>query len=308
LIGQGAIPEDQPGSGDAMAVTTRERVAVAPITDVDVPRAAEFLHAQLNGRVPADDWAGAMGVPWSAERPNAGFMLLDGDDVVGVQLAFYSERSLNGRPERFCNLGAWCVAPGYRVHGLRLLKAALSQEGYHFTDLSPSGNVVGINAKLGFDFLDTSTALVPNLPWPTVPGRGRISSDPEVIERTVSGADLELYRDHSDTAAARHVVLTRGDDWCYVIFRRDRRKGLALFASVLHVSNPPLFRAMARRFSRYLLIHHRVPALLAEERIVGFRPRPSVSLRSPRRKMFRSPTLTASQIDYLYSELVCVSW
>jgi hypothetical protein len=41
---------------------------------------------------------------------------------------------------------------------------------------------------------------------------------------------------------------------------------------------------------------------------VGHRPWPSVSLRSPRRKMFRSTRLASDQIDYLYSELVCVAW
>ena len=284
-----------------------QRVRVAPITDADVRRAAEFLHAELNARVSVDHWARAVDVPWAVERPNAGFMLLDGDDVVGVQLAFYSERVIDGRRERFCNLGAWCVLPDYRVHGLRLLRAALRQDGYHFTDLSPSGNVIAVNERLRFRFLDTTTALVPNLPWPTLPGGGRIVTDPEQIARTLTGAELELYRDHARTAA-HHLVLTHGDAHCYVIFRRDRRKGLPLFASVLYVSDPAVFRAMARRFARHLLLRHRVPATLAEERIVGYRPRPSLRLSSPRRKMFRSPTLAPAQIDDLYSELVCVAW
>ena len=97
-------------------------------------------------------------------------MLLDGDRIVGAHLAFYSRADDRRPPERFCNLGAWCVLPEYRFHGLRLLKALLAQEGYHFTDLSPSGNVVGLNKRLGFEFLDTTTALVPNLPWPSLPG------------------------------------------------------------------------------------------------------------------------------------------
>jgi hypothetical protein len=65
---------------------------------------------------------------------------------------------------------------------------------------------------------------------------------------------------------------------------------------------------MARPLARHLLIHHRALATLVEERIVGYRPRPSLLLRSPRRKMFRSASLAPTQIDYLYSELVCVSW
>ena len=289
-------------------MSTAEAVRVAPIADGDVRRAAEFLHAHLNPRLSVDGWARAVNVPWAVERPNAGFMLLHGDEVVGVQLAFYSERTFNDSRERFCNLGAWCVLPRFRLHGLRLLRAALRQEGYHFTDLSPSGNVVAVNERLSFRFLDTSTVLVPNLPWPTLPWRGRLIVDAELIERTLTGAELGLYRDHASAGAARHVLLTRGDEQCYVIFRRDRRKGLPLFASVLYVSNPGLFRAMASRFTRHLLIRHGVLATLVDERVVAYRPRLSHELRSPRRKMFRSPSLAPAQIDYLYSELVCVSW
>jgi hypothetical protein len=291
-----------------MAVSVAGTVEVAPITDADARRVAEFLHTHLNTRISIDHWADAIDLPWEVENPNAGFMLLDDDEVVGVQLAFYSERMIDGRWERFCNLGAWCVSPPYRFHGLRLLKSVLSQEGYHFTDLSPSGNVVGINERLSFRFLDTTTAVVPNLPWPTWPGRDLISSDPDLIERTLTGRDLELYRDHATAGAARHLVLIRGEEWCYVVFRKDRRKGLPLFASVLYVNNPALFRVMARPLARHLLTHHRALATLAEERIVGYRPRPSLQLRSPRRKMFRSPSLAAAQIDDLYSELVCISW
>jgi hypothetical protein len=291
-----------------MAVNAVEAVQVRPITDADVGRVADFLHAQLNSRISPDHWADAIAVPWEVESPNAGFMLLDDDAVVGVQLAFYSERTIEERRERFCNLGAWCVLPEYRFHALRLLRSVLKQEGYHFTDLSPSGNVVKVNERLHFSFLDTTTALVPNLPWLTWPRRDVISSDPKLIEATLTGRDLDLYRDHAATGAARHLVLIRGDEWCYVIFRKDRRKRLPFFATLLHVSNPVLLRAMARAVERHLLIHHRALATLAEERIVGQLPGPRFLLRSPRRKMFRSPSLSPAQVDYLYSELVCVAW
>ena len=282
-------------------------VRVTQITTSEVQRVAAFLHAHLNSRVPVDGWRRALDVPWKVDAPNHGFMLVDdAQNVVGALLAFYSERVVDGRPERFCNLGAWCVLPEHRFHSLKLLKTALAQEGLHFTDLSPSGNVVGINERLKFTHLDTATALSVNLPWPSL--SGRVSSDPRVIEDTLSGRDLELYRDHADAAAAHHVVLRKGDEWCYVVFRRDRRKNLPLFASLLYVSNPDLFRRMARPFARHLLLRHRIPATLVEQRVAGHRPWPSIQLRAPRRKMFRSATLAPEQIDYLYSELVCVAW
>ncbi|MDM4718583.1 hypothetical protein QTQ03_02830 [Micromonospora sp. WMMA1363] len=254
-------------------------------------------------------WVRAVDVPWKVDAPNHGMMLVsDGGEVVGVLLAFYSERMVTGQAERFCNLGAWCVLPEFRFHSLKLLRALLAQPGYHFTDLSPSGNVVPINTRLGFCFLETSTVLVPNLPWPSLPGRRVVSADPEVIRRTLTGPDLERYLDHADAPAARHVVLVDGDQWCHVVFRRDRRKRLPLFGSILYVSNPQLFHRMHRMLLRHLLLRHGVVATLAELRVVGRRPSLSVLLPDTRRKMFRSDSLDPDDIDYLYSELVCLNW
>lgn len=281
---------------------------VRPILQADMPAVSAFLHDHLSNRVPADAWARAVAVPWAVDAPNAGYMLLDADRVVGAHLAFYSERTIDSRRERFCNLGAWCVLPEYRFHALRLLKALLAQEAYHFTDLSPSGNVVPLNTRLGFAFLDTTTTVVPNLPWPPAPRRGRISADHARIERTLRGRDLAIYRDHAATAAARHLLLERGGEHCHVIFRKDRRKGIPLFASILYVSNHGLFKAMSGQVSRHLLLHHRAAATLIERAVLEHRPRLSRTVDSPRRKMFRSPCLAPAQIDYLYSELVCLSW
>lgn len=259
-----------------------------------------------------------MAPPWDTEQPNLGFMLVSGDsdgdgvEIAGVHLAFYSERpaaSGNG-VERFCNLGAWCVLPERRLHGMRLLKALLAQPGYHFTDLSPSGNVVAINEKLGFEFLDTTTRLVPNLPIPPLPGGGSVVSDPAEIERALSGGELRRFLDHRDTAAARHLLLKLGDRQSYVIFRKDRRKRLPLFASILHVSDPGVFLGMVSAVSRHLLLRHGAACTLIEDRVLAGSgsPRLSFKLEIPRRKMFRSETLGPERIDYLYSELVCVPW
>lgn len=283
-------------------------VAINAITAADLPAVGRFLHTQLNRRVPAVAWERAARPPWQAFAPNHGFLLRDGEVIVGAYLAFYSERIIDGRPERFCNLGAWCVLPDYRFHAPRLLKALLAQDGFHFTDLSPSGNVPAINTRLGFRDLDTATALVPNLPWPTWPSRRRISSAPAVVEQHVAGHDRVLYQDHAEAAAARHVILVDGKRSCYVIFRRDRRKGLPLFASILYVSDPVVLHDMARQFSRHLLLRHGVLVTLVESRLIGRPPRWSFALAAPRPKMFKSERLTADKIDNLYSELVCVRW
>ena len=286
------------------AVDAGVTVELTPITDADVVPVAEFLQRNHDDRVP---WARACSaVPWKVEAPNHGFMLRDGQRVVGVQLAFYAERPVAGRTERFCNLGAWYVLPDFRFHSIRLLMAVLAQDGYHFTSLSPSGNVTSITARLKFRPLDTSAALVPNLPWPSLPGRTRISADPDVIASTLRGAELELYRDHAQALAARHLVLIRGQDSCYVVYREMRLKGVP-FAVILHVSNPELFHRALFPLTRHLLVRRRLLATRAELRIIGHRPLLSV-MRDSWPKLYRSASLEPAQIDDLYSELVCVPW
>ena len=200
------------------------------------------------------------------------------------------------------------MLPEYRFHGIRLLKALLGQAGYHFTDFSPSGNVVSINHRLGFRHLDATTRLVPHLSWPSRPGRGEISSDPVVIERMLTGRELDVFHDHVGTQAARHVVLKQGDELCYVVFRRECWKRVPLFASILYVSNPRVFRQMAGPLSRHMLLRQGTVATLAEERIVKERPRLSFRVRPPRPRMFLSSTLEPQHVDYLYSELTCLAW
>jgi hypothetical protein len=293
----------------AVTVSARQRTQVCPIGPDDIGAVARFLHEHLNPKVSTGAWAGAVEVPWNDDRPNAGFMLIAGDNVVGAHLAFYSQRMIDGRTERFCNLGAWCVLEQYRLSGLKLLTSLLDQDGYHFTDLSPSGNVIDLNKRLGFEFLDTRTTLVPNLPWPSRPGRCQIISDPQAIAARLSGNERQIHVDHAATAAARHLILVRDEEQSYVIFRKDRRQGLPVFATVLYASNPELLIELGRPLGRHLLLRHGAAATLLERAVVPGRPRPSFQVaHNPHVKMFRSPTLEAAQIDYLYSELECVSW
>ena len=204
-------------------------------------------------------------------------------------------------------MGTWYVLPEFRSHSIRLIKALLAQDSYHFTALTPSPKVVPIHTRLGFHPLDTSAALIPNLPWPTPPGRTTISIDPDVIESTLAGVELELYRDHAQALAVRHLVLLRGPDSCYVMYRPTTVKKAVPVAVIVHVSNPQLFHQAILPLTRHLLVRHRLPVTRAELRIIGHRPRLSFKL-TPWPKMYRSARLEPDQIDDLYSELVCVPW
>ena len=285
------------------AKTRKKAVALAPITEADAAAVADFLRSYHNGRVP---WVlSCSATPWTVEAPNHGFMLRDEQRVVGTLLALYSERLVDGRVERFSNIGSWCVLPEYRHRSISLLNALLAQEGYHFTVLSPDEGTREILGWFRFRALDTTAAVVPNLPWPTTPGKTRISAEPEVIEANLTGTELELYHDHAQALAAHHLVVIRGQESCYVIYRRSRYKGAPVLAAILHVSNPDLFKSALAPLARHLLTRHGLIATVAELRIIGDKPGRSFTL-NRRPKMFRSATLEPGQVDYLYSELVCV--
>lgn len=287
-----------------LAKRTRDSVAISPITTADLAAVADFLHTNLNDRVP---WIRSFeATPWTAGAPNHGYLLRDGDRVVGALLALYSERLIAGRRERLCNLGSWCVLPEYRSSSMSLLRALLAQDGYTFTVLTPDAGSQEILAWLGFQVLDTTAAVIPNLPWPVLPWEARISADPDVIARTLIGTQLALYRDHADALAAHHLVLTRGTASCYLIWR-PARYGKKPVAQILHVSDPDVFHRSLLPLARHFLLAEHLVATVAELRLIDRRPRLSVRY-TVWPKMFRSAGLAPPQIDYLYSELVCVPW
>jgi hypothetical protein len=282
---------------------------LSPIMAADVPEVARFLTEHLNHRVPAERWTRALSVPWATAQPNHGFHLRDASGaVVGAYLAYYSQQLVDGRPEQFCNLGAWCVLPDHRAQGVRLLTRLLGQDGLHFTDFSPSGNVVELNRRLKFVDLDTTTDLLANAPLPARPGAARVSADPDTLLGSLSPDELDLYRDHRRAAAARHLLVSTPREHCYVVYRRDTRKRVRAFGSVLHVSNPELFRAEAGRVASHLLTRQGIAATLVERRVSGGPVRRARALSRPRPKMFRSPSLAPEQVRYLYSELTCLAW
>ncbi|MEI7057894.1 hypothetical protein WBG06_18865 [Nocardioides sp. CCNWLW239] len=283
------------------------KAVLAPITAEDLPAVSGFLRRELNPRVQELEWTQALRVPWDVPQPNHGFFLTEGERVVGAYLAYYSERRVGSDTLQVCNLGAWCVLDSHRHQGLRLLTTLLKQPGYEFTDFSPSGNVIALNRKLKFTDLDTTTSLVPAVP---LPGRRgvRVSSRPDVLDSVLQGEERDLYADHRAAAAARHVVLSTGSEHCYVVARKDTRKGVRAFASVLYASNPELLRRHAPRLATHLLRQHGAAATLIEHRVAGGPPVGSRRLSRSRPKMLRSDALDPARVDYLYSELTCLEW
>ena len=289
---------------------TDSGVATRPIDSVDAQAIAIFLHRELNPAVTAEAWTALLRPPWGDLGPNHGFQLVTGDGtVVGVYAAVYSRRDVDGVVAEVCNLAAFCVLEPYRPHSFRLIRALLAQPGFVFTDLSPSGNVIAMNQRLGFTRLDSSTRLVINLP--SVKGRGlTITADPVELGRVLTGQDARVYHDHRDAPAVEHLLVRRGERHGYVMFRRYRRKGVRLFAGPLFIGGDRSVVEGAWRSIRSHWLRRGLPFTLAEHRVLGFRRGLGLGLElaEPRVKMFRGHGIRADQVDDLYSELTLVAW
>lgn len=285
-----------------------ERIDVRPITAHDADAVSGFLHHHLNSRVSTAAWGSLLAPTWGAEPPNHGFQLVADNRIVGAYVAVYSERDIDGKQRRFCNLAAFCVLDDFRVHSFRLMRAILAQQGFEFTDFSPSGNVVALNKRLGFAALDTATRLAPNLP--RLPRRGlTVSDDPALVAGVLTGQDARVYRDHRDAPAARHIVAIAEGEYGYLVVRKDRRKRLPFFSSPLYVGGSrDLLRSAWPQVGSHLLVRHATLATLAERRVLGFIPTLGFDLRAPRAKMLRSKNVPAEAVDYLYSELTLLEW
>jgi hypothetical protein len=279
-------------------------VRIEPISDGDLDHVGDFLNANINKHVSAQTWRHSFDLSRRFSTPNNGMMLLAGDAIVGVYLAYYSKRGINGRDEGFCNHGPWSVQPSYRLHAAGLLNAQFAQPGCHFSDLSPNRNVIPINEHLGFQFLDSRSAILPAVPSPWRPGT--ITGNP-LVQREALDEPERLYLDHARSPPPRHVLVRDGRRSCFLVFRMDRRTKLSgVLAVILDASDKDLFRTMLRPFLGYLLFRRGTPAMLSELRVTGHRPRGSLLLTSFRWKMFKSPTLDPTRLDYFYSELVTV--
>ena len=250
-------------------------VALAPITGDDVPEVGAFLHHHLNPRLSAQEWAASIVPPWRSSRRTTASLLADGRGGRRPTSPSTPSGSSTARCEDFCNLGAWCVAGGAPVpRACGCCGPLLAQRGYHFTDLSPSGNVVPLNRA--------AAVRAPRHRRPrwcrTCPRPCRAASasstDPAEIERVARAA--ATWRSSATTATRARPGTScsrRRRPHCYVMFRKDRRKGLPVFASIL-LRRRPRAAAASRCPARPApaAAPRRCSATLAELRVVGGRP------------------------------------
>lgn len=139
-------------------------VRVRPAHEGDVDAIIPLLRIGFGPHWPSETWRrGLFEYPGVKSQPNLGFVLESGDQLVGFLGGIYSERLVGERLERFCNLSAWYTIPQFRKFSLKLLTAMVAQQGYTFTNFTPSEQVARVMKACGFRPLESHKLLCG--PW-----------------------------------------------------------------------------------------------------------------------------------------------
>ena len=243
-----------------------------------------------------------------------GWLLADGDDVVGFLGTILSERRIRGEAVRLCNTSSWIVKPEYRSHSLALHLKAVADKGVTVTNFSPRPEVLNLLEKLGFTRIDRSERIIlPAVTARTFMDRCEILTKPGAVQEALKGESLRHFRDHQ-LPFNRHVLLRTPEGDCYVMMNRTlktiRGKLRLPFARVHHIGAPDIFVRHLEKLVVRVAASAKVVAMIVESRMLRGTPpwhsfmRPGAELNAA----FRSKKLTAEDIDGLYTEAVLLNF
>jgi hypothetical protein len=281
-------------------------VAVLPITEADLPSVAAFLAKGFGAKDSAGSWLRAFRQPWAEQPPNHGFMLRDGDRIVGAIGAIYSDQMVHGRRERFCNINNWYVESDFRRHSILLLSKLLAQPGLHFTNLTPRPDLVSMFLALKFRYIDDGRVTY-LLNTPRLSRRGsEVLSDADAIAASLPPDDAKVFRDHvTCTGLGQLAVGSPADGYAHVAFHKTAIKHVACI-TVLHVSAPGVLARHLPALRSHLLTRHHAPLTRIDTRLLAATAPLSVELKRAPHNMYLSRTLAPSDVSCLYTELAAL--
>lgn len=253
-----------------------------------------------------EDWFLLLSTRRSTRHEHFGYVLMEGEDIVGFLGAFFCERNINGVEHAICNLFCWYVLEEHRRESLLLLVAILDLKDTTVTSLTSSRDALMIYERFQFKPLESKVRIFPLMPVVSSKSGVEFVTDPNSIRSKLNPQDRKLFDDHA-FPSCRHLVLvsrTEDQEYCYLVYNSVRKKGL-LFTQVCFISNRMLFDKTFSRIQWYFFKKNRTFFTVIDKRLIaGSNPGAGMdyTLRYPR--LYRSTDLQPEQIDNLYTELL----
>ena len=280
----------------------------------DFERVYPLLLEFNNPNLKKEDWRQLFIDHSGLQNDQFGWMLVEGEEVVGFVSTILSERTVGDRTVRLCNTSSWIVKQEYRAHSLALHAKIVADRNVTITNLSPTQQVLKLLQKLGFTLMDKSERIILPVVTPrALLDRCEVLTEADAVERALSGEHLRFFRDHR-LPFNHHMLLRTPAGDCYVMMNRSVKavwKNLRLpFGRVHHISAPQVFVRHSAKLAARTAASLKVAAMIVDDRMLqGAAPwhsfmRPG----GERTAAFRSDVLSATDIDGLYTEAVLLNY
>ncbi len=280
----------------------------------DFERVYPLLLEFENPYLKAEHWRQLFIDHTGLQHGHFGWVLVDGDNIVGFVSTIFSERTIRGEAVRLCNTSSWIVRPAYRAHSLALHAKVTADQSVAVTNLSPTARVLKLLEKLGFTLMDKSERIILPVVTPRTFIDGcEILTRPGAVLDALSGENLRFFRDHQ-LPFNHHVLLRTAAGDCYVMMNRTLKTvvgNLRLpFARVHHIGAPEVFVCHLEKLVVRVAVSLKVVGMILDDRMLqGTVPWHSFMRPAGKRKAaFRSERLTAEDIDGLYTEAVLLNY
>ena len=251
-------------------------------------------------------WRNVFDYRWEHEEGHCGYALLDQGQVVGMIGMVFSEREIDGKPKKFCNLHTWWVREDHRGRSLSLLRPILRMPEYTITHFTPCDKVRALSKRLGFKTLDAQLKIL--LPIDVFRSARSADADAllfdeQAIEERLTEPDQRILHDHRPYGCG-HLLVTDGSEDCYVVYTHVERHRLP-YCHLHYISNMDVFARQQRLIRSAIIRRHRVKFAAIDARLVRDVKLPrSFDFWAPAHALYKSTDVRPEQIDNLYSDVV----
>jgi|SRR5687768_13114882 len=236
---------------------------------------------------------------WGSDESYVGFILEENGEAIGYLGTLFSLRDINGRKEKFCNLCTWIVKAEYRSEGLPLLFQVLRMKDVTVTNFT-GNRVAAILGKFDFKVLDKTLKILLSLP--SFSNGCELIFDYARIAPLLDTHDRHVFEDHLEFKYP-FVLLKRENEVSLICYKKVKRKRLPIL-EVHYLSRRDVFVNHIRHVLPSLCMRTGAVGLMVGDHFLGETSLPfSINIPQRQMRLFRSKTVSAEEMDTMYSEL-----
>lgn len=283
-------------------------VSVRKCYKEDFEKVYSLLLDFQNPYITKDQWRQLFINPWGSFEDYCGYILVNGEAIVGFLGTIFSKRYLNGQEYKFCNLSSWIVKPEYRAKSISLLFPILKLKDYTITNLTGAPALYNLFKKLGFKDLGLYRFIFPPLPPVKLIGRRKchVIGDHNIIKNKLNKNDLIIFNDHVNYHCI-HLIIASDLGNCYIVATRVLKRGLP-FIYIHYINNLSVFTEDIYKAIFQILIKHKSLGIIVDERLLkGRKFSLAIKNQVPNFKVYKSLSLQPEDIDNLYTEFILLN-